>query len=296
MTTPMEVTLLGTGSPLPSPNRCGAGQVVVSGDDRVMIDCGYGAARRLLASGISIGAINHLFFTHLHSDHITDLPDLLMMRWTLGAASQSLIIYGPEGTREVVEGFRSALNPDVRYRVAHHGEKLSRDGIECIVHEVPATPDPALIATVGGIEIRSFEVDHFPVVPAFGFRVDAHGKSAVFSGDTRKCDSLVRAARGANLLVSEAVHVGMMQDRIDFARKANNERGAVILEEARDYHAPTMEVAAMARDAGVRQLVISHVIPPIPNDGPVVEAFQQGMSDIYSGPITIAVDNQRFVL
>ncbi len=296
MTAAMEITLLGTGSPLPSPNRCGAGQVIVSGDDRVLIDCGWGAARRLIATGIPLGSIDHVFFTHMHSDHISDLPDLLMMRWTLGAAKHPLTIYGPEGTREMVEGFRAGLNPDVRYRFAHHGDKLSREGIECIVHEVPATAEPASIARIGEIEMLSFEVDHFPVVPAFGFRVEARGKSAVFSGDTKKCDALVRASKGADMLVSEALHLGMMQQRIDLARKNNNERMAQILEEACNYHAPTLEVAAMARDAGVGRLVISHLIPPIPDEGPLVAAFLAGMAEVYPGPLAIATDSERFVI
>jgi ribonuclease Z len=296
MSAALEITLLGTGSPLPSANRCGAGQVIVSGDDRVLIDCGWGAARRLLATGIPLGSINHLFFTHLHSDHISDLPDLLMMRWTMGGAAKPLTIHGPEGTREMVEGFRAGLNPDVRYRFAHHGEKLSREGIECVVREVPATAEASHIAQVGDIGVASFEVDHFPVVPAFGFRVEARGKSAVFSGDTKTCASLVRASKGADMLVSEAVHLGMMQDRIVMLRKANNERMAEMLVEACDYHAPTLEVAEMARDASVGHLVLSHVIPPIPNDGPIAEAYCAGMAEIYAGPITLATDGQRFLL
>jgi ribonuclease Z len=290
----MEITLLGTGSPLPSGNRCGVGQVIANGEDRVLIDCGWGAARKLIASGIPLGAINHAFFTHMHSDHISDLPDLLMMRWTLGGATDPLTIYGPEGTREMVEGFRAGLNPDVRYRFAHHGEKLSPDGIECVVHEVPATAAPSVNATVGSITVSSFEVDHFPVVPAFGFRVETGGKSAVFSGDTKKCDTLVQASKGADVLVSEALHLGMMQDRIKLARSRNMERMAQILEEACDYHAPTLEVAEMARDAGVGRLVISHLIPPIADEGAELERFVEGMSAVYGGEITIARDGQKF--
>lgn len=291
-----DVILLGTGSPLPSANRCGAGNVIVGAEGTVLIDCGWGAGRRLIASGVPLGGIDTLFFTHMHSDHISDLPDLLMMRWTLGDAQNPLTIYGPEGTREMVEGFRGGLNPDVRYRFAHHGDKLSKDGIECIVHEIPATPDVAFVAKAGDLSIGSFEVDHRPVVPALGFKVEGGGASAVFSGDTRKVESLVRASKGADVLVSEAVHLGMMQDRVKVARGNNNERMARILQEACDYHAPTMDVAEMAREAGVGRLVISHLIPPIPDDGPPVEQFIAGMSDVYGGPITVGRDLQRITV
>jgi len=292
----MEITLLGTGSPLPSGNRCGAGQLVVSGGTPVLVDCGWGAARRLIATGAAIGAIDNVFFTHMHSDHITDFPDFMMMRWTLGGATNPLHVFGPEGTREAVEGFRAGLNPDVRYRFAHHGEKLAREGMDVVVHEVPATAAVAHIAEVGGIAVGSFEVDHRPVVPALGFKVEAQGKSVVFSGDTVRVQSLVDAARGADMLVSEALHLGMMDDRIKLLRATNNDRQAEILVEACTYHAPTLHVAEMARDAGVGRLVLSHLIPPIPDDGPPVERFVEGMSEIYRGPITVGTDMDKLTI
>jgi len=292
----MEIVVLGTGSPLPSANRCGAGNVVLAGESAVLIDCGWGAARRLIASGVPLAKIDTIFFTHMHSDHITDLPDFMMMRWTLGGATVPLTVYGPEGTREAVQAFRAALNPDVRYRLAHHGEKLAPEGIDVIVHEVRATPGVSHAATVGAISVGSFEVDHRPVVPALGFRVEADGRAAVVSGDTRRCDALVKASKGADLLLSEALNAAMMRDRINLARANGNERIAGILVDACDYHATTHDVAEMARDAGVPRLVLTHLIPPIPDDGPVVEQFLAGMSDIYPGSIQVARDLQRIAI
>ena len=115
----------------------------------------------------------------------------------------------------------------------------------------------------------------------------------MFSGDTRVCESFRRGAAGADVLVSEAVNLALMDPRIKFLRASGNERMAMMMEEACDYHAPTLEVAAMARDAGVGQVVIAHLIPPVPNDGPQVEAFLAGMGDIYRGPIALGRDLQR---
>lgn len=291
----LEVVLLGTGSPLPSPVRCGAGQVVTAGDTRVLIDCGWGAARRLNAAGIAPNGIDVACFTHMHSDHITDVPDFLIMRWT-GGARRPLTVYGPEGTRSMIEGFLAALARDIGYRFAHHGDKLSRDGIRVEVHEVPATADPAAVVSLDGLEIESFEVDHRPVVPAFGYRVMREGARVVFSGDTTACDSLRRAAAGADLLVCEALNVPMLEQRIAALRQAGRGDVAALLEDVPSYHAPTGEVAALARDAGVRRLVLSHVIPPIPNEGPVVDAFTEGMASVYTGPITVAQDLQRITV
>jgi ribonuclease Z len=136
-----EIAFLGTGSPLPNADRCGAGQVLVAGDTHVMVDCGWGAARRLRPAGVMPQSINTALFTHMHTDHMTDVPDFLFQRWT-GGATTPLRVYGPEGTREVMEGFMQALRLDIGYRLAHHGDKLHPDGIKLDITELPATPEP----------------------------------------------------------------------------------------------------------------------------------------------------------
>ncbi|MEX2247814.1 MAG: ribonuclease Z [Dehalococcoidia bacterium] len=293
--TTFEVILLGTGSPLPSNERCGGAQLVLSGEQAVLIDCGWGAARRLMAAGVPLPRVDTVCFTHMHSDHITDLPDFLIMRWT-GGATNPLSIYGPEGTRVMVEGFLAGLAPDIGFRFAHHGEKLSREGIQCVVHEIPATPDVSHAVTIGELEIGAFEVDHWPVKPALGFHVRRGGASVVFSGDTKRCETLGRAAAGADVLVCEALHAGMMMDRVRFLRARGDERLAQILEEACEYHISPVAAAELARDAGVKRLVLTHIIPPIPNEGPAVEQFMAGMSDVFAGEIIVGRDLQRITV
>jgi ribonuclease Z len=288
----LEVVFLGTGSPLPSPVRCGAGQVVLAGNARLLIDCGWGVARRLSAAHVPPSSIDVACFTHMHSDHITDVPDFLISRWT-GGATRPLAVYGPEGTRSMIEGFLAALGRDIGYRFAHHGEKLSRDGIHCEVREVAATPDPAQVVELDGLQVASFEVDHRPVVPALGFRVSRDGVRVVFSGDTTPCDSLRRASEGADALVCEAMHTDMLAQRIAALKAIGQGRVASLLEDVPSYHSATHDVAVLARDAGVHRLVLSHVIPPIPNEGPEVAAFTAGMEQIYPGPISVAQDLQR---
>ena len=158
------------------------------------------------------------------------------------------------------------------------------------------TANVSHVATVGEISVGAFEVDHPPVVPALGFRIEARGSSVVLSGDTKQCDSLVRASKGADLLVSEAMNLKMMQQRASMARAAGAERIALMLEEACNYHAPTHAAAEMARDAGVLRLVLSHILPPIPDDGPVVEQFVEGMADIYRGSIAVGRDLERITV
>jgi ribonuclease Z len=292
MAVAMELVLLGTGSPLPSPDRCGNSQLVMAGDERVLVDLGWGAARRIFAAMIPLPSIDTVCFTHMHSDHITDVPDFLIMRWT-GGARRPLTVYGPVGTKRMIDGFLAALQDDIKFRFAHHGEKLSQDGITVNVKEFPATPDPSFVAEIGGMTIEAFEVDHKPVEPAVGYRLQRAGRSLVLSGDTNVCPPLARAAKDADVFVCEAININLQNALRERLRAAGNEHGAAMLGDVPSYHITTQNVAETARDANVKHLVLSHLIPPIPNDGPIVDAFVAGMSDIFSGPITVGRDLQR---
>jgi ribonuclease Z len=293
---PFEIVFLGTGSPLPNADRCGAGQVVVAGSRHVLVDCGWGAARRLIPSGIPPASIDIIIFTHMHSDHVTDLPDFLFLRWTAGGATTPLKVYGPEGTREMIDGFLMALRRDIGFRLAHHGDKLHPDGIKVEVTEIPATAHPEAFLSIDGARFESFEVDHFPVAPAFGYRVTFDGRTAVLSGDTAYCESLAVAAKGADLLVCEALNESMLQQLIALLRAGGREREAGLIGDVASYHIATGEIARLAREASVGQVVLSHIIPPIPNDEERERAFMSGMSDAFTGPIVVARDMQRIAV
>ena len=287
-----EVVFLGTGSPLPNPDRCGAGNVIVAGDTHVLVDCGWGAARRLIPSGVRPNLIDTALFTHMHTDHMTDVADFLFQRWT-GGATTPLRVYGPDGTREMIEGFLLALRRDIGFRLAHHGDKLHPDGIRVEVTEVPATPHPESFLTIEGLRCESFEVDHFPVVPAFGYRLTYDGRTAVLSGDTSLCDSLAAASRGADMLVCEALNLPMMEQRIAGLKAAGMPRESALLSDVPSYHITTHQVAALARDAAVGEVVLTHLIPSITNDPAQVGAFCAGISDVFAGPVHVARDTER---
>lgn len=295
MPEPFEIVFLGTGSPLPSADRCGAGNVVAAAGQNVLVDCGWGAARRLMPAGVMPGSIDTAIFTHMHTDHMTDFPDFLFLRWT-GGAERPLRVFGPEGTREMVDGFLMALRRDIGFRLAHHGDKLHPDGIKVEVVEVPGSKTPEGFLDVGGIQFESFEVDHFPVVPAFGYRVTYDGRAVVLSGDTSFCESLLGASQGADMLVCEALNTGMLEERVAALRQMGMTRQADLFEDIPSYHIATTEIAKLARDAGVGEVVLSHIIPPISNDAGPVEAFTRGMSESYGGSIRVARDMQRIAV
>ena len=295
MPQPFEIVFLGTGSPLNSPDRCGCGHVIVAGGHNVVVDLGYGAARRLMPSGVLPANVDIAVFTHMHSDHITDVPDFLNMRWT-GGASTPLRVFGPVGTKRMIEGFLMALEDDIRFRNAHHPGKLHPDGIRVEVTEIPAGTGIEPFLSDDGLALERFEVDHFPVVPAFGYRVKFDGRTAVLSGDTSYCESLATAAEGADLLVSDALQPQMFAQFIERARGAGMTTAASLLEDVPSYHMSTTEAARLAKDAGVGRLILSHLIPNLPNNKEMEDAFMAGMAAIFGGPISLARDTQRITV
>ena len=289
-----EVVFLGTGSPLASPDRCGCGQVIVAGGLTVLLDCGYGAARRLNPAGVWPASVDVAVFTHMHSDHITDVPDFLNMRWTNGA-TKPLRVFGPTGTKKMIDGFLMALEDDIRFRDAHHPGKLHPEGIEVEVTEFPATADPTAFLSENGLTLESFEVDHYPVVPAVGYRAKFDGRTAVFSGDTSLCDSLARASDGADLLVSDALNPAMFQALIERVRNMRPSVAA-LLDDVPTYHISTNEAAQMAKDAGVAMLVLSHLLPNLPANPEIEAQFTAGLKDIFLGDLRVARDLQRLTV
>ncbi len=291
----LELVLLGTTGPIHTAHRFGTAQVVSGGGATVLVDCGWGATLRLYQAGVRLPAIDALFFTHLHSDHTTDLADFLVMRW-VGGITAPLPVYGPEGTAAMVEGYRQAVAADTRFRLAHHGEKLCPIGTACLVREIEAGETPVLVATIGEIAVKAFAVDHRPVMPAFGFRLEREGRAITISGDTNPCPGLLAGAMDADMLVCDSMNREMMNRFQDRLTAAGNPLQASLLADAHSYHASTQDAAAIARDARVKRLVLAHLLPPIPDEGPIAEQFAAGLDAIYDGPITVARDLQRLAV
>jgi len=258
-----------------------------------MIDTGWGSTLRLYQAAMPPQTIDALFITHLHSDHTTDLADFLVMRW-VGGIRGPIPIYGPAGTSRMVKGFQEAMAADTKYRLDHHGEKLWSGGLAADVTEIEAGEEPVLVAETGGIVVKAFEVDHRPVKPAYGFRFETGGHSIVISGDTNPCPGLLAGAKGADILVCDSMNEAMMKVLENQLRTAGNEVQAALLEDAHTYHAPIEAMAETAQQAGVKHLVISHMMPPAPADQDA--QFIAGLDEIFSGKITVGRDLMRLAL
>lgn len=287
----LELTLLGTNGPPHTPNRFGPSEVITDGNVRLMIDTGWGSTLRLFQAGTPPQRIDAVFITHLHSDHTTDMADFLVMRW-VGGVRTAIPIYGPVGTKRMVEGFQQAMEADTRYRLAHHGDKLWDGGLAADVTEFEAGDDPVEIARYGEIVVKAYEVDHFPVKPAYGFRFESGGKVIAISGDTNPCPGLLNGSQGVDILVADSMNVMMMQALEGQLRGGGNAVQANLLEDAHDYHAPVSGMAELAQKAGVKHLVLSHLLPPIAEEQ--APLFIAGLDQVFDGQITVGKDLQKF--
>ncbi len=244
----IEITLLGTGSPIPDPNRAGPSTLVRAGGQLLLVDCGRGVLQRAAAVGVGAAGLSALLLTHLHSDHIGDLGDLLITRWitTFGPDPAPLPIIGPPGTAETVEATLRALHHDIGYRIAHHADLNEPPAVE--VHEHTEGP----VWDRDGVTIRVAPTDHRPVAPTIGFRIESGSASVVLAGDTVPCAGLDELARGAGALVHTVI-------RKDIVGNIPQQR----LQDICDYHSSVEEAAATAARAGVGTRVMTHDVPAL---------------------------------
>ncbi len=246
----LEITLLGTGSPMVDANRAGPSTMVRAGGQTFLVDCGRGALMRAAAAGVGAANLTALLLTHLHSDHITDLSDVITTRWISTIGPNPLPIIGPPGTKAVVEATLAALAPDVSYRIHHHADITEPP--ELHVHEHTAGQVWDAAQNGAGVRITVAPTDHRPVEPTIAFRIEHDGASVVLAGDSVPCGTLDELARGANALVHTAI-------RKDLVELMPAQRIRDIL----DYHSSVEQAAATAARAGVDTLVLTHYVPPL---------------------------------
>jgi ribonuclease Z len=198
----LRVTLLGSGvGPLVNLRQFGASTLVEAGGKRLLFDCGRGATIRLTQAGIPIGSVGRLFLTHLHSDHVMQIPDLLLAGWVGPTGRKApLEIWGPNGTRDMMSAMEKTFAFDIHIR-RDVDEKLPAAGISVQSHDI----NEGVVLDEDGVKVTAFLVDHGPVTPAFGYRVDYRGRSVALSGDTRMSENLVKFATGVDVLIHEAV-------------------------------------------------------------------------------------------
>jgi ribonuclease Z len=197
-----RVTLLGTGTPLPVPDRFGPATLVDAGDQKLLFDADRGASIRLHQLGVPIGRIDALFLTHYHSDHTAGIPDLWLTGWLqsyFGTRKLPLRVIGPEGAKPLMTHLGKAYALDVSIRI--EDERLPPQGAAFDVTEFNAD---GIVYQSNGVTVIAFEVDHGEAIkPAYGYRVEYGGRAIVISGDTRFNHNVIKYGANADLLIHE---------------------------------------------------------------------------------------------
>ena len=279
------VTLLGTGTPQPRMDRLGPATLVEAGPHRLLFDAGRGVPIRLEQAGVRSGSVGPVFLTHLHSDHVTGLPDLWLTGWlpSFGGRSTPLQVVGPAGTVAMVEGLRAAFAEDVRMRSAE--ERLPPGGAGLEGREIAGD---GVVFRDAGVVVEAFLVDHGgELKPAYGYRVSYSGRSVVISGDTRYSPHLVERARGADLLLHE----------VAMAPEAMRDRPPVrfIL----GHHTSTEEVARVFTQTRPRLAVLTHFALPPSRDAVPQATPEMAVAEVrrgYAGRTEAGVDLMRIVV
>ncbi|TKT80947.1 MBL fold metallo-hydrolase [Aquamicrobium sp. LC103] len=247
------------------------------GGRRIVVDCGLGVTRGLVDAGMHLASLDLVFVTHLHSDHVLELGGLIHTAWTAGLKTP-VRVFGPPGTEHVWRRFAEALEFDIEIRIVDEGRPDIRELV--VVEEF----SEGEIFEYESLRVSALRVDHPPVVDAFALRFESDGRSVVFSGDTAFCPPLAQFARGADILVHEA----MLEAGVDrlVARTGN---GARLREHLLASHSFADEAGRIAAEASAGRLVLHHLIPA--DDPEVTETdWLDAVRKTWSGPVTVGRD------
>lgn len=280
----MTVTLLGTGTPLPRVEHMGPSTLIEAGGQALLFDVGRGTVIRLVQARVPAENIRAIFLTHLHSDHISGLPDFWLTSWlpSLGGRRTPLRVFGPKGTRAMTDGFKAAFAEDIRMRTLE--ERLPASGADFAPSEFDAD---ATVFEEGGVRVESFAVDHGGELrPAHGFRVTYGGRSVVISGDTRYSENLILRAAGADVIVHEVIAAGAEAMALPGAQFRLS------------HHTSPADAARVFQRVKPRLAVFTHLalIPDRQGRVPTAEEIVTEASREYKGRIEVGEDLMRIVV
>jgi ribonuclease Z len=288
----LHVGLCGAGSPFADALRGGPCVAVVAGRRLFVVDAGDGSARTLQLMGLAPGAVEAVLLTHFHSDHIDGLGALMLQRWIEGSHKTPVPVHGPPGVEAIVAAFNTAYTPDRGYRIAHHGLVVAPPGGFGGMPKgftIGAGRTDVVVLESEGLSITAFRVEHSPVEPAVGYVFTYKGRKLVISGDTAANVNVEAAAKGADLLVHEALAPNLVRLVGDSAKEAGRPNIAKVMYDIVDYHTTPEQAAAIAERAGVGYLLLHHIAPALPV-GALEGPFLGKARNIYRGPIRVGRD------
>ena len=285
----LKVVVCGSRSPLPSPGRAESCVLVEAGNDIYIFDLGNGSVNNLTQYQIPWPNVKAVLITHMHSDHMADLPDAHLQSWIQGRTAP-LKVYGPEGINLVTKGFELAYSADYQYRSDHHGDDMlpmSIAGFDAI----QITDNQLIPNDTPGLEILPFVVDHYPVNSAFGFKISYKGRTVVISGDTIHDGSVQKYSKDVDLLIHSAISIDIVERMRGFAPIPQMDK---ILFDIQDYHTTIKEAGEISRDANVKHLLIYHSIPT-PRNKIMEDVFFRPLDGVFD-EYTLSDDGTRVIM
>lgn len=247
-----RLILLGTGGgPRPRKTSSASAQVILIKGAAYVIDCGDGVARQLVLAGVPLPTLRHVFLTHQHSDHNADYGNLIWLAWTAGLRTR-VDTWGPPPLANMTRLFFEMNAYDITTRIADEG----RVPLAPLVHVHELTRG-GVVMEDENVKVTAALVRHPPVVPAFGYRFDAPDRAIVISGDTAPSDALITLARGADVLVHEALYAPAVDRLVAGIPNATTLKQSIL-----SHHTTAEDAGRVAEQAGVKMLVLSHFVPP----------------------------------
>jgi ribonuclease BN (tRNA processing enzyme) len=274
-----RLILLGTGGgPRPRKNVCASAQVIIVNELAYVIDCGNGVANQLARAGVPLTSLRHVFITHHHSDHNADYGNLLLLAWASGL-QHPVNTWGPSPLKQITQLFLEMNAVDIEARISDEG----RTPLQPLIHAHEIT-EGEKIAADENVTVSCALVDHPPMKQAFAFRFDSADRSIVISGDTRPCDALVTLAKGADVLVHEALYLPAV-DRI--AARVTNAKS--LKQSIINHHTSAEDAGRIAKAAGVKTLVLSHLVPA-DDDSVTDQMWIEAARRAFTGRIIVGKD------
>jgi len=271
----MRVVLLGTkGGPTPSAVRAPASVAIIIDGQLYLVDCPNGVGGQLARAAIGLDQLSQVFVTHNHSDHVLDAGSLLVLAWGSGL-KLPVTLHGPPPLRQIVDSSLAASRYDIAARIREEG----RPPLLPLIH-VQEQIVAGLVHEDARVRVTSAIVDHYTVKPSFAFRFDTRSRSVVVSGDTTYSENLVRLARGADLLIHEAMYL----PGVDQLAGDNSSLRQHLLRS----HSTTEQVGLIAARAGVKKLVLSHLVPAFPSI--TEDMWLTGVRKNFSGEAVVGRD------
>ena len=267
----IKVTLLGTGCPPAVMNRFGPSILVEAGGQKFLFDAGRGALQRLNQVKVRWQDVQGVFLTHLHSDHVVGFPDLWLTGWNTPGRNVPLQVWGPRGTKNMMSHLEQAFEYDIKIRL--YDDRPSPDGIVILAEEIAE----GFVYERGGVKITAFDVDHAPIKPAFGYRIDYAGRSVVLSGDTRVSENLIRHAQGVDLLVHEVASPETFQ-----RAGSPPERAKSVVA----HHVTPEQAGEVFSRTKPKLAVYSHIVLPTATEQDLIPPTRK----TYAGPLELGED------